>query len=111
MATVRRIVDGDTKYGPAFLFKSGDGTLHNYLSKAQFGDLYLAAASGTVASGAFDEEFDNAPFATFTPTADPSGRFYISEVTTTHLYVTFTTTPAGAEKTFPYKVGNWMAIL
>lgn len=110
MAT-RTIISSTERYGPGWVFAQGASGLYDHLKHMQVGELYMAAANETIASGAFEESFSAAPYPQFTPTADPSGRFYISSVTATHIYVTFTTSPAGADKTFPYKVGNWEAIL
>jgi hypothetical protein len=108
---VRTFIAEDTHYGPGYIWSKGASGFYDTIKKIQAGELYLTAHSQTVASGEFDVEFDNAPLAQFTATVVPSGTYYISSVTATHIFVTFASSPAGADKTFPYKVGNWSAIL
>jgi hypothetical protein len=108
MAT-RYMASDITRYGAGWLF-SGSG-LYKKLQQMQSGELSVAAHSQTTATGTFPVEYDTAPLPVFTPTANPSGAYWISSVTTTGFVVTFASSPAGADKSFPYKVGNWVSLL
>jgi hypothetical protein len=110
----KRLVDGYTNFGGGFIFSQGAGGLYDMLDHFQAGKLYLTGSNATKASGTFENAFTSATdpnFVGFQPCVDPSGRWYVSSITSTGFVVTFTSSPAGVDKSFPFQVGNWFTCM